>query len=461
LHFCGTGVEELLLDEDDEELLEDEDEDELLLDEDEDELLLDEDEDELLLEDEDDMATKGWFAKNFTARQFWILRIQYYISNMSRSFLRGKELSLVHQFVACIAGQECQLLPLSPMSAPLHRLFVHGFPGLYGGAGTELHHQIIAWLYMGVEVHLIPTWPAFEEPLYVEMLQRGVVIHNPNDFSKVEAGDPVFGFCNAEFLQALLMIRQRTRRTVFLNCMTWLFDKEKEAMAQGLIGMFLYQNPAVLERHMPELRALNANPEIRFATVRPYFSTESFPYLPERSSDNFGCGRISRQDADKFAANTLHIYEYFVSPKFKRGLFLGFDPRSEAKIGKPYDWIRTARDQSEVSQQEFYAHCEIVLQPSDTTENWPRVGFEAMASGSVLIVDNRGGWKQMVEHGKTGWLCDHERDFIYYASKMAYEPHMRSDMAEAARERGLDLGGLDASVESWKEVFEQISQLPE
>ena len=42
-----------------------------------------------------------------------------------------------------------------------------------------------------------------------------------------------------------------------------------------------------------------------------------------------------------------------------------------------------------------------------------------MASGSVLIVDNRGGWRQMVEHGKTGWLCGSERDFIYYASKSA------------------------------------------
>lgn len=44
----------------------------------------------------------------------------------------------------------------------------------------------------------------------------------------------------------------------------------------------------------------------------------------------------------------------------------------------------------------------------------------------------------MVEHGKTGWLCDHERDFIYYASKMAYEPNQRADMAEAARERFSD-----------------------
>ena len=66
----------------------------------------------------------------------------------------------------------------------------------------------------------------------------------------------------------------------------------------------------------------------------------------------------------------------------------------------------------------------------------------------------------MVEHGKTGWLCDHERDFIYYASKMAYEPNLRRDMAEAARERGLELGGLESSVSSWEEIFEAVEQLP-
>ena len=94
-------------------------------------------------------------------------------------------------------------------------------------------------------------------------------------------------------------------------------------------------------------------------------------------------------------------------------------------------WIRIARNQREVSQQDFYRHSRIILQPTDTTENWPRIGLEAMASGSVLIVDNRGGWRQRVEHGKTGWLCGSERDFIYYASKMACEPNLRDDMAEA------------------------------
>jgi glycosyltransferase involved in cell wall biosynthesis len=92
----------------------------------------------------------------------------------------------------------------------------------------------------------------------------------------------------------------------------------------------------------------------------------------------------------------------------------------------------------------------------DTTENWPRVGFEAMASGSILVVDNRGGWRLQVKHGETGWLCNHERDFIYYASKMAYEPSLRMEMSHRARARGEVLGGRAAPMESWSQVFKAI-----
>jgi glycosyltransferase involved in cell wall biosynthesis len=348
----------------------------------------------------------------------------------------------------------------SPLNALPRRLFVLGFPSFYGGAGTELHHQILVWLQMGIEIHLIPSWPAFSEPLYKEMIDRGVKVHNPHDFELLEPGDPILGFCNAEFLEALPELRERTRRTVFVNCMTYLFDKERDCMEQGLIAMFLYQNDEVKKISMPKLKELNDDPEIRFATFQPHFEESAFPFISRRDEESFGCGRISRKDADKFATNTLAIYDRFVSPKPKKGIFLGFNARCEEKIGTPFEWMRCATDQSEISQQEFYRHCDIILQPSDTTENWPRVGFEAMASGSILIVNNRGGWQQMVEHGKTGWLCDGDSDFIYYASKMAYEPEVRMKMAEAARQRGQELGGMAASIASWRTIFAQIEQLP-
>jgi glycosyltransferase involved in cell wall biosynthesis len=311
-----------------------------------------------------------------------------------------------------------------------------------------------------LEVHLIPSFATYkQERLYSPLLAAGVIVHSFNEWEVLTAEDVVMGFCNAEFLEHLPVICERTRRTVFVNCMTWLFDKEKERMAEGKIAMFLYQNEQVRLKHEPQLRALNDDPKVRFVTFSPYFDSSAFPFIEKHSEEFFGCGRISRQDSDKYAANTLHIYEYVVAPVPKRGLFLGFGEGSEQKIGRPYHWITTAYDSSMISQQDFYRHCRIVLQPADTTENWPRVGFEAMASGSVLIVDDRGGWQQMVEHGKTGWLCRHERDFIYYASKMAYEPELRDRMAEAARLRGLALGGLEVAKASWLEVLKVMADL--
>ena len=287
-------------------------------------------------------------------------------------------------------------------------LYIVGFPSLYGGAGAELYHQVRVWETLGVTLHFIPTQKNVRKAaLYGEMTERGHVIHDAYDWAAIPEDAPVISFCNEDFLTALPEIRRRTRRTVFVNCMTWLFGKEKEAMSRGDIALFLYQNDKVWQNVMPRLRALNGDPSVRFMTFRPYFDSAAFPYV----------------------------------------------------AGKPPDWVETFHDQKALPQQEFYRRCHIVLQPTDTTENWPRVGFEAMASGSVLIVDKRGGWEQMIEHGRTGWLCESPGDFIACATKMAWEPHYREDMAAAARERGLALGGLGASLESWRQVFDVIEEL--
>ena len=69
------------------------------------------------------------------------------------------------------------------MKSP-RKLFVYGFPGLYGGAATELFHQFIIWKRMGVEIHLIPSLSNYRElPLYKETLEMGVIVHGHNAVS--------------------------------------------------------------------------------------------------------------------------------------------------------------------------------------------------------------------------------------------------------------------------------------
>lgn len=345
------------------------------------------------------------------------------------------------------------------MNTMLKRIFVFGFPGRYGGAPTEMHHQILLWLGMGVEVHLIPAWNPEGEELYLDMKDRGVVIHEPLEWSALRPEDSILGFCCQLFLFYLPDIRQYTLRTVFLNCMTWLFGEEKRAMRDGEIALFLFQNEMVKRDLQPQLQKLNSGAATQFMAFHPYFHEVGFPFHEKRNREFFTCGHISRMDEEKYAKETLAIYEAVRSLLPKKGIFLGYGKLVEEKIGSPPGWIRTAKSHYELPVAEFYRECDVVLQPSDLTENWPRVGFEAMASGCVLIVDNRGGWRQMVEHGKTGWLCDSAEDFIKYASLMAQEPEMRMEMAGAARERGRLLAGEETARKSWEAVFEEISSL--
>jgi hypothetical protein len=76
-----------------------------------------------------------------------------------------------------------------------------------------------------------------------------------------------------------------------------------------------------------------------------------------------------------------------------------------------------------------------------------------MASGSVLVVDRRGGWCTLVEDGVTGWLCEDDREFAYKASRCAFEAEERMQMKYTARDRLEAISGFAVASESWDAVF--------
>lgn len=338
----------------------------------------------------------------------------------------------------------------------MRRLFIVGMCSQYGGAGSELLHQIVLWhqCFKDIELHIIPTMQGVEnEPLYRKMVAMGIKFHGCRDYSEVTKDDAIINFCSSQFLDDLVNINYQTKRTCFTNCMTFLFPKEKEAASQGLISHFLYQRDGVLQAHRTALQLLGSDAE--FLLIQPYFDSSGFKFSV-KDQDKTHIGRISRQDSDKFSKNTLHIYEYIVSPKMKQGHFLGFDERSKAKIGPPYDWIKTYKDQTELPVEKFYDTVDFIVQSTDTTENLPRIGFEAMMTGKPLVVDNRGGWKHMIEHGKTGFLCNHERDFIYFGSRLAYDLDLRDKIAHAAYKSAQDMASMEVSKASWQKVFDSL-----
>ncbi len=335
------------------------------------------------------------------------------------------------------------------------RLCVIGHPSHLGGADTELDHQIRCWQRMGIEVHVCHTGELDANLQAMQLEDRGCICHRSRNWKSLEGLDCI-SFCNGEFLKNLPEIRKHARTTTFVNCMTWNFDKEIEMQRRGLIDFHLYQTDHALQRVSPKLRDVGRFRPLRFT---PYFHADEFTYHDRRPQDKFRFGRISRGDSDKYNIRQLWIYETMTAPVLKEGLILGWDVRAEEKFGRrPDEYIRTLPEGG-IRQAEFYETCEAVILTTDTFENLPRVGLEAMASGSVLVADRRGGWELLVDDGVTGWLCRDDREFVYKASRCAFEKDERDAMRRAAREKLEEGWGFDISARSWEKVFDAWASL--
>ncbi|MCC6511130.1 MAG: glycosyltransferase [Pirellulaceae bacterium] len=334
----------------------------------------------------------------------------------------------------------------------ISELCIVGHPSRLGGADTELDHQIYCWQAMGITVHVCHTAALDRHTEAMRLRERGCIYHASRDWPSL-SGMHCIAYCNTEFLKHLPEIKRFARSTTFVNCMSWNFDLEVEMQGRGLIDFHLYQTEHAFERVSPRLRDQGRYRPMMFT---PYFHADEFTFHTARAQDKFRFGRISRGDADKFGPGQLWIYETMTAPVLKEGLILGWDLRARRRFGMdPPKYIRGLPERA-MTQPDFYRYCEAIIMTTDTFENLPRVGMEAMASGSILVVDNRGGWKLLVEDGVSGWLCADDREFVYKASRCAFEHEERQHMRVAARQR-LQRWGLQPAMDSWSRVMDAWS----
>ncbi len=338
----------------------------------------------------------------------------------------------------------------------IEEIGVVGYPGMIGGATTELDHQIDCWIKMGLKVHLCYPYAIMDVNCWkMKMIQRGCIVHKPRDWKSLD-GVHVISFCNKAFLEDIRSIKKYARTTTFVNCMTWNFPEEIEAQKEGLIDMHLYQTEEQFDKVSLALRNTSNYRAMKFS---PYFREKDFSELKKKNNDTFKIGRISRGSPEKYGNDQFYIYENIKSPIPKKGIILGWEKKVQEKYKDPPSaWIKCYK-QREITQQEFYENCDVLVMQTETTENLPRVGMEAMASKTLLIVDNRGGWTDLVEHGKTGWLCDNKEDFIKYASRSAYNVEERENMNEAALKKLRNTWGMEVSMRSWDKVFKKMKEI--
>lgn len=341
------------------------------------------------------------------------------------------------------------------------RVYLLGYPGDLGGACTEAWHTIKLWRRFGIEVHLIPTWK--EDSSWKEKVdQQGCVTHETtyDNLADVDGlpGSIVVSFCNSEFLKSASRLRELGCRLVWANCMTWLFDAERDFCREyGPFDAYLFQSQYQKDQLEPQLAELGYRPG-QGHLIRGAFNIDDWNYRPRPHSrgEPFFIGRAARPDVDKWSSNTWSIYER-IQYANKRALMLGLNEKTHNKLGTPPIWADCLRPMA-IPASTFFAtlHCTLPVN-GGARENWPRAGLEAMAAGVPIVAQDDWGWREMIVHGETGFLGADDCELAHYAACLAHDEELRLRIAGNARQRlEEELASPDVIFEGWKLLFESL-----
>lgn len=343
------------------------------------------------------------------------------------------------------------------------RVFLIGYPGEMGGANTEAWHTIKLWRSQGLDVHLIPTWGG--DAVWRQRLDAlGCVTHqvSPGDLEKIKElpGSPVVGMCNHQFTAHAHRFRALDCPLVWVNCMTFLFDHEKRCFAEhGLPEALVFQSEFQRHEIEPQLAEYGYDPASGHLIRGAFDLTEwDFQPRPHGKDETFVVGRVARPDTDKWSSNTWPIYNR-IQYRHKRALMLGMDERTHQKLGAPPAWADCLKPMA-IPVRQFFAtlHCLLPVN-GGARENWPRAGLEAMAAGVPIVAQNEWGWREMIEHGMTGFLGDCDEELAHYTALLAYDEDLRMRIVKAAHQRLHDELAAPASIwRGWKHLFECVSE---
>jgi len=347
---------------------------------------------------------------------------------------------------------------------PPEPIFVVGYPGPVGGACTELWHTLKLWRAFGWPVHLIPTWSIPEARWKERCESIGCHTHrvNPNreELEAIEglAGGIVVSFCNGNFLQEADQFRELGCRIVWANCMNWMFAQEKRHYSLfGPFEAYMFQSEHQRNTLAPELAKWGVRTD-QCHRIPGAFDPDEFTFAPRQhaSADPFVIGRISRASPDKFSTNTWPILDRVDYPS-KKYRVLGWADVVGKTIGKPPKWAECLESQAEPVDRflgSLHAYCQINGQ---ATENWPRTGLEAMASGVPIVVEARGGWPEMIDHGQTGFLGNTDAELAHWLAHLAYDEDRRLEVAARAFHRLVtDLADPQRIADGWQKLFASL-----
>ncbi len=295
----------------------------------------------------------------------------------------------------------------------------------------------------------------------MDAIGRTTHLTRPDELESVPglAGSPAIGFCNAEFLAHAHRLRKIGCPVVWVNCMTFLFDREKRFYAEhGPFDAQVFQSEFQRMSLEPQLASSGYDPATGHL-IRGAFDLSEWTFQPRAHAkgEPFVVGRMARPDADKWSSNTWRIYER-IQYRQRRAVVLGMNEKTHAKLGKPPEWAECLKPMA-MPVPEYLAglHCLLPVN-GGARENWPRAGLEAMAAGVPVVAQNEWGWREMIDHGVTGFLGSGDEELAHHAASLAYDEELRMRIVHAARAKLVrEFANPDVLAAAWLRLFDSVT----
>jgi glycosyltransferase involved in cell wall biosynthesis len=104
--------------------------------------------------------------------------------------------------------------------------------------------------------------------------------------------------------------------------------------------------------------------------------------------------------------------------------------------------------------EEYFGGIHILLHKTrtDFRETWGSTLTEAMSAAVPVVAEAKGGAKDQIVHGQTGFLCENSQDFVRYCERLYREPELHHMIGAQARAYAQS----NFSVDSFRKRFEEL-----
>jgi glycosyltransferase involved in cell wall biosynthesis len=327
-----------------------------------------------------------------------------------------------------------------------------------GGCGPELLGAIELLRSKSVPVRcIVPAGDPIVNSERADFLRNmgvAVVSYRPGMFQECKI---LMTFGEDKCFDYMRQFSDRPKWMIWSSCMGHVVDCEVDAMKDGLIDEFFFQTRSNGDLIGPQLvKAGGKGTKICHRKGYQMYINPKSLYMPlvsqKKSKKQFTILKASRDDSEKWHEESWRMFSSIKAPSGVKVQIevAGWGDNALYKIGNPCDpsskWNGelnvTLHDHisDPIHMAELYgkSHCLIHYYPF--TESFGISTAQAMLSGCVPIGADAQGFRDQIEHGKTGFLCNSADEASYYASYLAFNPNVREEISKAARTFVLDEG---------------------